>query len=87
MPGVDRLIAEAENYGLWESAQEQPWGNQGFNRRHVPLASAGLDLVQDVLLSVCAPLAAVLFPSVAGGDGMGPGLTFRQYRCFPLCSA
>jgi hypothetical protein len=84
VPGVDRLIAEAENYGMWESAQEEPWGNQGFNRRHVPLTPAGLDVVQDVLLSVCVPLAAALFPSVAGGDGAGAGLTFRSRRCFPL---
>lgn len=77
-PGVDRLIAEAENFGAWESGQEQPWDSQGFNRRHVSLASAGLDVVQDTLLSVCAPLAAVLFPSVASDGSNGASLTFRD---------
>lgn len=72
-----RLIAEAESYCLWEASQEQPWMKQGFNRRHVPLASAGLDVVQDVLLSICAPLAAILFPSVASDEHNAASLTFR----------
>lgn len=71
------MIAEAENFGAWESRQEQPWDSQGFNRRHVPLAAAGLDVVQDALLSVCAPLAAVLFPSIASDGSNGASLTFR----------
>jgi hypothetical protein len=50
---------------------------QGFNRRHVPLASAGLDVVQDVLLSICAPLAAILYPSVASDEHNAASLTFR----------
>ena len=83
--GVDRLIAEAENFGAWESTQEQAWDNQGFNRRHVSLASAGLDVVQDVLLSLCAPLAAVLFPSVASDGCGGASLSFR--RAAALCHA
>jgi hypothetical protein len=62
---------------LWEASQEQPWLSQGFNRRQVPLASAGLDIVQDVLLSICAPLAAILFPSVASGEHNAASLTFR----------
>ncbi len=81
LPGVNRLIAEAEHYGAWESGRSQPWDNQGFNRRHVPLASAGLDVVQDTLLSVCAPLAAVLFPSVASDASGAASLTFRRGRC------
>jgi hypothetical protein len=74
---VTRLIAEAESYCLWEAAQVQPWSSQGFNRRHVPLTSAGLDVVQDVLLSICAPLAAIIFPSVASDEHNAASLTFR----------
>jgi hypothetical protein len=71
-------MQEAESYGAWLAAQPQPWQHQGFNRRHVPLASAGLDVVQDTLLKVCAPLAAALFPSVAADQLGASSLNYRQ---------
>ncbi len=68
-------MEQTAKFAHWEAEQPQAWRDTGFSRRHVPLRASGLDILQDVLLTrVLQPIAAILFPALAGsGSGSGAG--------------